>query len=66
MFQRWRNHCKGVEQDPVLAFEWYMKAADKGDMQSQGLEVEKIHLSGLSAGYRLLQRTSFEVVLTWT
>ena len=26
---------KGVEQDAVKAFEWYMKAADKGDMQSQ-------------------------------
>ena len=25
---------KGVEQDAVKAFEWNMKAADKGDMQS--------------------------------
>ncbi|MBQ2077299.1 MAG: sel1 repeat family protein, partial [Bacteroidales bacterium] len=28
-------HGKGVGQNAEKAFEWYMKAAGKGDMQSQ-------------------------------
>jgi len=41
-------HGKGVGQNFELAFEWYMKAADKGDMQSQ-VNVANAYL--LQAGF---------------